>query len=125
MVTQQLPNGAQTSQMILERKKERKKVKLLSRARLFATLWIVGCPKLLRPWDFQGKSTGVGCHFLLQGIFPTQRLNPGLSHCRQTLYHLNHQVILAATNEQLQTTASRGLGLFTENEAQGQKNALT
>ena len=65
-------------------------VKSLSRARLFATPWIV-CTKLLRPWDFQGKSTRVGCHFLLQGIFPTQGLNPGLSHCRQMLYHLSHQ----------------------------------
>ena len=64
---------------------------LLSRARLFVTPWIVGCTKLLRPWDFQGKSTGVGCHFLLQGIFPTQGPNPGLSHCRQTLYRLSHQ----------------------------------
>ena len=43
------------------------KVKLLSRAWLFVTPWIVACTKLLRPWDFQGKSTGVGCHFLLQG----------------------------------------------------------
>ena len=31
--------------------------------------------KLLCPWDFPGKNTGVGCHFLLQGIFPTQGLN--------------------------------------------------
>ena len=31
------------------------------------------------------------CHFLLQGIFPTQELNPGLLHWRQTLYHLSHQ----------------------------------
>ena len=30
-----------------------------------------------------GKNTGVGCHVLLQGIFPTQGLNPGLPHCRQ------------------------------------------
>ena len=30
-------------------------------------------------------------HFLLQGIFPTQGSNPGLSHCRQTLYCLSHQ----------------------------------
>ena len=67
------------------------KVKLLSHARLFATPWIVACTKLLCPWDFQGKSTGVGYHFLLQGIFPTQGSNPGLSHCRQTLYHLSHQ----------------------------------
>ena len=47
--------------------------------------------RLLRPWDFPGKSTRVDCHFLLQGIFPTQRLNSGLPHRRQTLYHLSHQ----------------------------------
>ena len=39
--------------------------------------------RLLCPWDFQGKSTGVGCHILLQGIFLTQESNPG----RQILYH--------------------------------------
>ena len=46
------------------------------------------------PWDFPGKNTGVGCHFLLQEVFPTHRLNPGLPHgwhYRQTLYHLSHQ----------------------------------
>ena len=47
--------------------------------------------RLLHPWDFLGKSTGVGCHFLLQGIFPTQGSNPGLPPCRQTLYRLSHQ----------------------------------
>ena len=36
------------------------------------------------PWDFPSKNTGVGCHFLLQGIFPTQGSNPGLLHCRQS-----------------------------------------
>ena len=46
---------------------------------------------LLCPWDFPGKNTRVGCHFLLQGIFPTQGLNPGLVNCRQILYHLSHQ----------------------------------
>ena len=45
----------------------------------------------LCPWDFSGKSTEVGCHFLLQGIILTQASNPGLPHCRQTLYHLSHQ----------------------------------
>ena len=40
-----------------------------------------------------GKNTGVDFHFLLQGIFPTQGLNPGLLHCRQILYCLSHQVI--------------------------------
>ena len=38
-----------------------------------------------------GKNTGVGCHSLLQEVVLTQGLNPGLLHCRQTLYHLSHQ----------------------------------
>ena len=38
--------------------------------------------KLLCPWDSPGKNTGVGCHFLLQGIFLTQGLNPHLLHLR-------------------------------------------
>jgi len=41
--------------------------------------------RLLHPWDFPGKNTGVGCHFLLQRIFPTHGSNLGLSLCRQTL----------------------------------------
>ena len=46
--------------------------------------------KILFPWDFSGKNTGAGCHFLLQGIFPTQGSNPHLLcllHYRQILYH--------------------------------------
>ena len=53
-----------------------------------ATLWTVA-PRLLCPWDFPGKNTGVGCCFLLQGVFPTRGSNLGLLHCRQVLYHLN------------------------------------
>ena len=41
--------------------------------------------------DSPGKNTGVGCHALLQAIFPTQGSNPGLPYCRQSLYHLSHQ----------------------------------
>ena len=44
---------------------------------------------------FPGKNTGVGCHALFQGIFPTQGLNPGLQHCRWILYHLSHQGIVS------------------------------
>ena len=33
----------------------------------------------------------MGCHFLLQGIFPTQGSNLGLLRCRQIVYHLSHQ----------------------------------
>ena len=47
--------------------------------------------KFFCPWDSPGKHTGVGCHDLLQGIFPTQESNPGLLHCRQMLYQLSHQ----------------------------------
>ena len=40
--------------------------------------------------DSPGKSTGLGCHALLQGIFLTQGLNLHLLHCRQILYPLSH-----------------------------------
>ena len=60
------------------------------------------CPTLCDPMDCSpsgssvhgdslGKNTGVGCHALLQGIFLTYKLNPGLPHCRWILYHLSHQ----------------------------------
>ena len=45
-------------------------------------LWLA---RLLCPWDDPGQNTGVGSLSLLQGIFPTQGLNPSLPHCRQTL----------------------------------------
>ena len=41
--------------------------------------------------DSPDKNTGVGCHALLQGNFPTWGSNPGLPHCRWILYHLSHQ----------------------------------
>ena len=53
--------------------------------------------RLLCPWDSPGKNTGVGVHFLLQRIFPTQGLNLHLLcllHCRQILYPLSRKVIL-------------------------------
>ena len=52
-------------------------VKLLSHVWLFVTPWTVAY-RLLHPWDFPGKGTGVGCHCLLQRIFLTQGSNPGL-----------------------------------------------
>ena len=41
--------------------------------------------------DSPGKNTGVGCHALLKGIFPTQESNSGLPQCRQILNCLSHQ----------------------------------
>ena len=60
------------------------------------------CPTLCNPmdysppgssvhWDSSGKDTGVCCHALLQGNFPSQGLNAGLPLCRCILYHLSHQ----------------------------------
>ena len=59
--------------------------------RLCPTLRPHGPAGLLCPCDSSGENTGVGCHSLLQEIFPTQGLNPGLLHCRCILYHLSHQ----------------------------------
>ena len=58
------------------------------------TLWnLMDCSRLGSSVhrDPPGKNTGVGCHALLQGIFPTQGLNPGLPHCGWILYRLSHQ----------------------------------
>ena len=50
-------------------------VQLLSFFWLFATQLTVQPTTLLCPWNFSEKNTGVGCHFPLHGIFPTQGLN--------------------------------------------------
>ena len=52
------------------------------------SLWPHGLYNL---WDSPGQNTGVGSLSLLQGIFPTQGLNPGLPHCGQILYQLSHR----------------------------------
>ena len=59
------------------------------------------CPTLCNPvncsppgssvhGDSPGKNPGMGSHALLQGIFPTQGLKPGLPHCQWILDHLSH-----------------------------------
>ena len=53
-------------------------------AQLCPTLWPSG---LYSPWDSLGQNTGVGSLSLLQGIFPTQGLNPDLPHCRWILWY--------------------------------------
>ena len=53
--------------------------------------------ELYGPWNSPGQNTGVGSLSLLQGIFPTQGLNPGLPHCRLILYHLSHKGSLGQT----------------------------
>ena len=46
---------------------------------------------LYSPWNSPDQNTGVGSLSLLQGIFSTQGLNPGLPHCRQIFYQLSHK----------------------------------
>ena len=50
----------------------------------------LGPARLLCPWDFPGKNIGMGCHFLLQRIFPTQGSNQHLLLGRQILLPLSH-----------------------------------
>ena len=62
-------------------------------SKLYPTLaipWTVACQAPLSV-GFSSKNIGVGCHFLLQGNFPTQELNPSLLHCRQILYQLSYE----------------------------------
>ena len=70
----------------------RVRVPSLSRVWLFATPRTVA-RRLLCPWGFQGKNTGVGCHPLLQGSFPAQGSNPSLLyllHWQADLLPLSH-----------------------------------
>ena len=48
-------------------------------------------PRILCPWNFPGKNTGAGCHFLVQGIFLTQGWNPCVSHWQADSLPLSHQ----------------------------------
>ena len=68
---------------------------------LVCVLVIESCPalrphglessRILCPWDFSGRNTGVGCHFLLQETFPTQGLNPGLLYWQEGSLPLSYQ----------------------------------
>ena len=49
--------------------------------------------------DSPGKNSGVDCHALLQRVFPTRALNPGLLHCRWILYCLNLKNLGGAKEE--------------------------
>ena len=63
---------------------------LLSCVQLFGNPWTVAHQTHLS-MGFSRQEYVVGCHSLLQGIFPTQGLNLGPPHCRQILYELSHQ----------------------------------
>ena len=71
------------------------KVGSVSAAQSCPTLQPTG---LLRPRDSPGRDTGGGSHPLLQGIFLTQGLSPGLLHCMRVLYRLSHQEALKSNS---------------------------
>ena len=54
------------------------------------TPWTIAT-RLLSPWDFPGRNTGGGCHFLLPGIFLTQGQNPHLLHWQVDFFPPSHQ----------------------------------
>ena len=72
---------------------QRASVCMLSRSFMSSSLWPHGLQpaRLLCPWNSPGKNTGVGCHFLLQGIFLTQESNQHLLHCQADSLLLSHK----------------------------------
>ena len=82
----------------------------LSQVRLFVTPWTVACQTPLSVHgDSPGKHPGAGCHAFLQGIFPTQGMNPGLPHCRSILFHLSHEGMPKHTSGQKGSRADKRL----------------
>ena len=83
---------------------------LLSHVQLFATPWIVAWQASLS-MEFFSKNIGAGRHSLLQGIFPTQELNPDLLHCSQFLYHLSHEMFFSDGSKQVLLTLKGGISV--------------
>ena len=62
-----------------------------SELKLLIHVWLFATPWTIQSMDFSRQKYWSGWPFLLQGIFPTHGLNPGIPHCRRILYHLSHQ----------------------------------
>ena len=77
-------------------------VYVLSCIQLFGTTWTAACQAPLSVGFF--KNPVMGCHFLLQGIFPIQGSNPGLWHWRQILYHWATREAFVVRELQTETT---------------------
>ena len=85
---------------------------VLSCVRLFATPWTIACQALC-PWDSPGKNTGVGCRFLLQGIFLTQGSNLRLLPGRWILYRCTiTELVTKGWQSSLALQAPAHLGVF-------------
>ena len=95
---------------------------VLSHSAMFNSLWPHGLysARFFRAWDCPGKNTGVGCHFLLQWLFPTQESNPRLLcllHWQAGTLPLSHvgspghahTAIFKMNNEQSPTVSDQSL----------------
>ena len=87
------PVQPQLNDRVLQASRLYKKVKTKTKTKKHqGSQCLQDCLPLISPythiwgWGSPGKNTGVGCHFLLPGIFLTRGLNPGLLHCRRFLY---------------------------------------
>ena len=69
--------------------------------------------------EFSRQNTGVSSHSLPQKIFPTQGSNPGLPHCRQILYQLNHQGSPFFKNPIIRIFLFSSYGLFLDSPSSG------
>ena len=76
-------------EIMLSEVSQKKKDKCHMKANV-AQLCLTLCDPI-SPWNSLGQNTGVSSLSLLQGIFPTQGLNPGLPHCRRILYQLSQK----------------------------------
>ena len=85
------------------------KWKSVSHAWLFVTSWIVH--------GILQARTGVDSLSLLQGIFPTQGLNPGFSHCRQILYQPSQRYFINISTSGLDNRNSDFKGLHWDQES--------
>jgi len=84
------------NRLVVERVKLYSIYRILSMCYVLSHVWLCNPMSCSPPGssvhgDSPGKNTGVSCHVLLQGIFPTQGSNPGLPLCGQILYQLSYQ----------------------------------
>ena len=88
IVTEQQQMGFSYEEMSYLKEQDANNSESESRSVVSDSLWSHGLYSL---WNSPGLNTGVGSLSLLQGIFPTQGLNPDLPYCRQIFYQLSHK----------------------------------
>ena len=75
------------------------------------------CDPMDSPWNSPGQNTGVDSLSLLQGIFPTQGLNPGFPHCRWILYQVSQRYFISISTSGLDNRNSDFKSLHWDQES--------